>query len=447
MKAAVTPIHRPDDIAFSIGTRLDGAQNKITHSMRSAANFHHALIGTSGVGKTFTIRNLAIQFAAQGVTQMILDTQGDYCLQQFEANHDLRGVRVNEIKFGYGHDTCGLNPFVIHHSDQGGFHHATIGVLETIRLFNPSMGARQKTLLRRLIIRTYESAGIFREQPSTWGRTPPTMKDLLGSITDGIKAERVGVSPDLYDEINALRKRAKTEANTLRNKGSVDSTASPDKIREQEAEVEGLLAELQEKVFETIRLEVMDPEKTSRDSGSLGRLEAVLDMIEGVVASGLFDGQPPAPKRGAINVLDLTSLNPVDQQPVFYLLLERVFHSAIRTCTTLNPGLPDIMFGFDEVKLFTALADSPLDPINRFFTEGRKYGLGSLCGLQHAKQLTEEMRSSIGTIILQPVAKEKISDIKRLWGIEPEQMERLRPKSDALYGFGNQAFLPIKLFR
>lgn len=122
----VTTLHAPSskDINFVIGRRLDGARNSINHSMMAASNFHHALIGTSGVGKTFTIRRMAIEFASQGVTQIILDTQGDYASPEFLANHDLKGVRINELRFGYGPDTCGLNPFVIQSSDQGGYHHA-----------------------------------------------------------------------------------------------------------------------------------------------------------------------------------------------------------------------------------------------------------------------------------------------------------------------------------
>ena len=440
--SVVTPLHSAadKDISFIIGRRLDGAQNSIDHSMRKAPNFHHALIGTSGVGKTFTIRRMAIEFASQGVTQIILDTQGDYALPEFQANHDLKGVRVNSLTFGYGPNTCGLNPFVIHSADYGGYHHAVISVLETIRLFNPSMGARQRTLLRRLVNQAYARKSITQADSSSWSNNPPTMRDLLTVIEDEIKAIRLGVSANVYDEIDEIRVKAKSIARKI-NKG-----VSEKKSTELQGELEERQNQIHELLVTLLNEEIHNPEKPGTTSGVLGRLESIQDMIEGVVTSGLFDGIPVSPKRGAINVLDLTALNPIDQQPIFYLLLERVFHSAIRTCKNLNPETPDLMFGFDEVKLFTALADSPLDPINRFFTEGRKYGLGSLCGLQHAKQLTEEMRSSIGTILLLPVATEKTSDIKRLWGIPEEQMARMRPKSDALYGFGNNAFLPIKLF-
>jgi hypothetical protein len=410
--------------------------------MMDASNFHHALIGTSGVGKTFTIRRLAIEFASQGVTQIILDTQGDYASPEFLAHHDMKGVRINELRFGYGPDTCGLNPFVIQSSDQGGYHHAVIGVLETIRLFNPSMGSRQRTLLRRLINSTYARKGITQEHPGTWQLPPPSMRDLLTAICDEIKANRLSVGSDSYDKIEVLRKKSAA----IVKKTLKDPRPSGAKLENLHEELNTEKDSLFDELRSLLEQEINNPSPSNSSTGVIARLEAINDMIEGIVISGLFDGIPIAPKRGVINVLDLTSINAIDQQPIFYLLLERTFHSAVRTCTNLNPSIPDLMFGFDEVKLFTALADSPLDPINRFFTEGRKYGLGSLCGLQHAKQLTEEMRSSVGTILLLPVAKEKASDIKRLWGISEEEMSRLRPKSDALYSFSNNAFLPIKLF-
>lgn len=442
--STVTPLRPedPSDIAFRIGRRLDGAQAPLTHSMMKASNFHHALIGTSGVGKTFTIRKMAIEFASQGVTQFILDTQGDYSFAEFSSNHDMKGVRVNEIKFGYGPGTAGINPFAIHSDDQyGGFHHAVIGVLETLRLFNPSIGSRQKTQLRRLITRTYERKGIVMEDPRSWRLEPPSMRDLLITIDDEIKAVKSRSGTDIFDEIEEARKKAQRAAFRIKNEaGSTEDQQALEK------EIEGHKASVMEAFEKMLDAELQTGEKLPSLSGSLNRLEAIHDMIEGAIISGLFDGENISAKRGAINVLDLTSLNQADQQPIFYLLLEKTFHSAVRTCKNLNPKIPDMMFGFDEVKLFTALADSPLDPINRFFTEGRKYGLGSLCGLQHPKQLTNEMRSSIGTIMLLPVAKEKIADVKRLWNIPEEQMSRLRAKSDAFYGFGNDSFVPIKLF-
>jgi hypothetical protein len=438
----ITNIHAPSpgDIAFTIGKRLDGTQKEVVHSMKRASNFHHALIGTSGVGKTFTIRKMAIEFAAQGVTQFILDTQGDYAHQEFLENHDLKGVRVNEIKFGYGVNTCALNPFVIHSADQGGYHHAVIGVLETIRLFNPSMGSRQRTLLRRLVNTAYERNGISKDDPASWHLEPPTMKEFLAVIDDEIKAARLRVESDIFDTVDGLRKKCWT----ISNKREKENSEERRQVLSQELEAEK--DELFKKLSALIENEIQSPDRPSSSTGVISRLESIQDMIEGVVTSGLFDGLPVTPKKGAINVLDLTDLNAIDQQPVFYLLLERTFHSAVRTCRNLNPSVPDLMFCFDEVKLFTALADSPLDPINRFFTEGRKYGLGSLCGLQHAKQLTDEMRSSIGTLLVLPVAKEKMADVKRLWGISEENMTRLKPKSDAMYGFANNDFLPMKLF-
>ncbi|WP_138437876.1 helicase HerA-like domain-containing protein [Marinobacter shengliensis] len=443
--STVTPL-RPShgaDVNFTIGSRLDGARNSLTHSMMAAANFHHALIGTSGAGKTFTMRRMAIEFASQGVTQFILDTQGDYNRGEFESNHDMKGVQVNEIKFGYGPDTAGLNPFQIKSGDSGGLHNSVLGVLETIRLFNPAMGSRQKTLLRRLISATYERAGIVQDDPASWLNSPPTMSDLLTVLQDEAKAARAGVTTEIYDTIHKLRKKAKSIA------GEIDNTKdqiSQNKLEALQASLQEEKEQLHDKLLTLLEIEIHNPEKIPSVSGVVSRLESIEDMIEGVIASGLFDGHAITPKRNAINVLDLTALNPVDQQPIFYLLLERTFHSAVRNCKKLNPKIPDMMFGLDEVKLFTALADSPLDPINRFFTEGRKYGLGSLCGLQHAKQLTEEMRSSIGTILLLPVAQEKTTDVKRTWGIPEEQMLRLRPKSDAFYMFGNNQPVPIKLF-
>lgn len=454
---AQSPNHKGNDIAFNIGARLDNGK-PISHSMFAAANFNHAFIGTSGVGKTYGIQKFSLEFNRQGCTVFIIDTQGDFNPAEYQEKHDISGVDFHVMEFGYDPECYGINPFVINANEKGGgMYHAEINVLETVRLFNGSLGSRQKTVLKKLIEETFNEAGIYRDLPETYSLTPPTLDDLYALLQTKIKMLQTGIDKNIFEKIGSVKKEIAKNSLALKKerlKNDDPHSSSSQKIEDFESVGSDLIDELKTLVAEMAEKEVYvmldqgseEAVLKSEGGGSLERLTAIDDLLSGMIQSRLFAGPNVAAKSNRINVLDLSGVNAAQQPALFHLLLDRIFQASIRGCTKLNPEKPSFMFGFDEAKVFTSFASSPLSPINRIYTEGRKYGLGTFTGLQTPAQLTDEIRSCLSTILLYPLARDRYKDAKRLWGISEVQMDSMRPKSDAMYSLNSTDFIPMKMF-
>ena len=457
---AVSSLPTVGDIHFRIGARVDNGRH-LFHSTMAAANFNHAFVGSSGVGKTYGIQRFALEYARAGVTVFLIDTQGDYQPSSFIKAHGrvAKECRFNIMEFGYLDGSYGINPFVINANELGGgLYHAELNVMNTIRLFNKAIGARQKSLLRRLVRTTYYQAGITNDQ-STWSKEPPTIDDMYKILQDRLMLARSGLAPSVFERIAESRKQIQKLVATIKKeterKATSDSLAveqnSQQKIEEAHQKIEGYIETLKEEVGELaeqqMRAELDEAgDPSANETYSVDRLESLENLLAGMVDSRLFCGPNAVPQRGCINVLDVRSISANEQPAIFRLLLDRIFQSAIRSCTDLNPKVPNIVLGFDEAKVFGAEAGDSMGPLNRIATEGRKFGLGTLFGLQTPSQLSEEVRSVLATIILYQPAKEKYREVKKLWGVEAIMLDSLQPKRDALYSLNSGEFTPVHLF-
>lgn len=129
-------------------------------------NPHLVVIGTSGAGKTQTVKAIASQMnSLYNCRVIIVDFHGD---------QELPGEKV--YQFDQKSD-CGINPLKIDLCDRsGGPSLQAISVAATLRR-SLTMGPNQEGLLIDCIKSLYEAAGITADT-STWNRVAPTFADL-----------------------------------------------------------------------------------------------------------------------------------------------------------------------------------------------------------------------------------------------------------------------------
>lgn len=134
-------------------------------------------------------------------------------------------------------------------------------------------------------------------------------------------------------------------------------------------------------------------------------------------------------KGGRINVLDVTDIHQSDLPSLVNILLSRTFQVAVlRSQKKLNPKRPNTALVFDEGKLFKSSKSDPLSPLNRIATEGRKFGLMAIFGIQNPDQIDAEIRSSIGTTVVLPVANNLQLKVAKDYGLNKDQLRMLEPK-------------------
>lgn len=161
-------------------------------------NTNTGIIGTMGTGKTQFTKSLICQLKrndiynvnGQPIGMLIFDYKSDYVDNAFiKASH---AKKFNLFKLPY-------NPLSLYGDTPMLPVHTAGGFSETMRCAF-GLGPKQEMRLRKLILDAYDLAGISRQDPSTWGRPAPTIKDLWSLFESQEKVDE----DSLYAALSSL---------------------------------------------------------------------------------------------------------------------------------------------------------------------------------------------------------------------------------------------------
>lgn len=141
-------------------------------------NFNGLYMGTSGSGKTWTLRQMIARVYRRGSTFHILDVKGDFMPENFTQTGLSNYVSeddFNIISFSYFEGGSSLNPLQVPRSQEGGGVVMTIeNAKELVYMFNKKLGPKQISYLGEVLKSVYsdfnidhedESLGLIRPQP------------------------------------------------------------------------------------------------------------------------------------------------------------------------------------------------------------------------------------------------------------------------------------------
>lgn len=146
--------------------------SKVMHS-------NTGIIGTMGTGKTQFTKSLIYQLNKNGsknvngkkIGLLIFDYKGDYIDEEFVKSTNAKVFNIYKLPYNplalvKGSQTKPLLPL-----------HTANALKETIsKAFN--LGIKQETLLRDIIMDAYDKRGINKANGETWGKLPPTLKEV-----------------------------------------------------------------------------------------------------------------------------------------------------------------------------------------------------------------------------------------------------------------------------
>ncbi|MDF5723700.1 MAG: DUF87 domain-containing protein [Rhizonema sp. PD37] len=147
----------------------------------SLANGHIVIIGTSGSGKTQTLKSIAYELPNlfPDIRLVIIDFHGDLTLSR-------------ELCYPLDMESShGINPLIIDLDTKGGGPNLQALAVAAILKKALLLGANQEGLVIEILNFCYKYAGIIQEQPNTWIFEPPTFaavrKEIVCRVESGCK--------------------------------------------------------------------------------------------------------------------------------------------------------------------------------------------------------------------------------------------------------------------
>ncbi|WGK63363.1 type IV secretion system DNA-binding domain-containing protein (plasmid) [Halopseudomonas sp. SMJS2] len=419
-------------------------------------NFNIMFMGASGVGKTHTIQHMLARVFARQTTFHVIDIKGDFGYTNFEraglANY-VSPDDFNDIRFNY-FDGASINPLQVPRTPEGGGVLMTIESMKVlVKTFSPNVGVKQLTYLTEILKIVYTNKGILHDDMESWGRPNPTLNDLLeqidlifNAVTSGLPSESVA---DIMNDIGKTKRKASKEVANMRAIEE-EEVVIADKVNELAS---GLIDSITAIIKKQINLEAVS--KTGVGNGDVWEywskesLYGLRSVIQGMVDSRLFTGNPSRTMSSKINRYDLTDISPQHQQVIMRIIANRVLAMGImetRRNDSFNPTSPTHVLVADEGKHVKEISQSPLSPFNRIGTEGRGYGVGIWAGVQSPDQVTQDLLKNFATYFVLATPEAAAGDVSRMFGIKPSYLKQLVPKDNILFSAGSNYSL-VRHFR
>lgn len=403
----------------------------------------HALItGTSGAGKTTLLREVIRYLANRNKYVFVIDLHGDL---------KVPGIRENYIEITARNSKYGINPFEFEKCPKnGGINVQADTIIQLFKkTFMPNLGSLQAKVLKKIIVDTYQSVGIFDEDISTWDKPLPTM-ETMKNLVDAILAR---VSTGLhYDFIVQFERCSRKITNSEYKKDILKRYCALVDENESVPQLDGKLEDITAQIDKDIkRLDEMwkefrnakifsqplsdifgDDLNVDLEFYSRKDVASVVDTLF-VYISTLYESKvfsatpPPLSGNGTLHRFDISGLDHNIQLFFCDVLLSKVFRAKkmrgeYSNCPDKSRGeRTDTYVVIDESKLVLPQGkekENPYQSINRIASESRKYGLGLVLASQKPNHYPEELLTNIDLKVVLTTSGLDKKPAMRLLGIK-----------------------------
>lgn len=391
-------------------------------------NGHLLLMGKSGTGKTYTLREMIEQISAQATA-----SGKEFRCHIMDVHGDIEIGNSSTVKFSEA-TNYGFNPLIINPDpDFGGVRKRIESFVRNINRSGRTLGDKQAATLRNILYDLYEANYFFADDPQSWWlkdkRYPnfkkrmPTLEDALRFARSKVKAMYFGTSSEAVAKLEQINKKKNQIFNKLKRKNKV---VNPNEI----ADLEAQIAKLSDESIElyTSYLTAIQSGKEMDDIfkyNSLDVLNSVVERLENLNSCGIFRNEvPPFDPSKPIWRYDIKALSQEEKKLFVSFLLEAIFYMA--TQRGVRDDVVEIII-LDEAHLF--LTDDDDNPINVIAKEARKFGLGLFAASQSPTHFSDDFLSNVSTKIILGIdemfwdstSKKLRVDIKGLEWIVPHQ--------------------------
>ena len=369
---------------------------EILWDSQKVINGHMLIMGKSGTGKTYTLRQVLEQLEDQSSHKLkihIMDVHGDIEIG------DCSTVKFSEST------QYGFNPLIVNPDpDFGGVRKRIQSFISTINRTSRKLGSKQESALRNILQDLYAANGFYDKQPKSWflndgmqrkfPKKYPTLEDGQKFALFKLKGMFLGTDNKTMSHLEALSK--KVTSLYIKNKNY--HKALNDEEREKaQAEIAKIGDECIESYTNYVKgmqtgMELTDLIKY--DSKEV--MKSVVERLENLTATGIFKSEePPFDKTKSIWRYDIKALS-LDEKKLFvYFKLEDIFLKAIQN--GVQNEIREVIVLDEAHNFFT---DESENIINIIAKEARKFGVALFCASQSPTHFSDDFLSNVGTKII-----------------------------------------------
>lgn len=371
------------DFGYDSAFLKQGKSVKVVWDSEKIINGHALIVGKSGMGKTYTLVQMIEQIAEQAKRAgkpfrcHIMDVHGDI---------EIKGASCVEFSEATKY---GINPLLISADPKfGGVRKRVKSFIAAINRSSTKLGSKQEAALRNLLTDLFAANGFYEGDANSW------------KINDGIKRKREKKNPTMEDAVRYASAKNKalllgTDNKTIsslekvyKKKNQIYKKLKAINKEGDAGEIDVLKAEFRKLADECI--ELFSEHLKNLETGT------VLDRLENMNSSGIFDPVPPNFDRyNPIWRYDIKSLSQDEKKLFVTFMLERIFMGAVQR--GVQDDLVEIVV-LDEAHLF--LTDEAENPANMIAKEARKFGLGLFAASQSPDHFSEDFLSNVSTKII-----------------------------------------------
>lgn len=424
---------------IDFGSNKFKKDEKIIWDAKKVVNGHFIIVGSSGTGKTYTIRKILREITSNPKAEIhVLDVHGD-----IDIGEDL----TSTVSFSETAD-YGLNPLKISANKEFG------GVRKKIRSFismlnrtTRALGSKQESVMMHLLDDLYTDRGFYSNNWESWDvnkdirsfspapKRQPTIEDLKRYCNTKLKELMLGTGSKSVQALEALNKKANQMESSIKRKGKVrGNEVETDKIDNKIDKLKVACKELYSEYLENI--------ETGRELNAVMKydstevLKSVYEKISNLESTGIFKSTAPDFAKGKpIRRYNIKSLNKDEQKMFVDILLEEIYLKAKENGE--QDGVNTFLV-IDEAHMFVSQEDEHI--INVISKEARKFGVGLILASQSFNHFTEDIIANSSTKIIlgidemfQDVSAKKLKiDVKRFNYIVPHKsaIVQIKKKGD-----------------